>query len=331
MRCLTIHSWIITCLCSLLLSGCAVNQGAHFSIAPEFDKSKIAAISQSAAVRTKSLDKKTNENTKPDQFMVTGFNKGTLKHRQQPITESKDQVYKKQTIDSDFEFDEFADFHAIELAEFNRQQKANIELEAPIEAKKPVFDALPTVINSQIKPIAEVIFRSNTEVQAAEEDKVPDAKSAELVDLGLKPLSQLTIRVNPPTGELPKNTAAEHLDKIPTQHVVMGDSRDWELVTKEWEAPGVAYNPLYFEEPNLERYGYNYGAIQPFVSAGRFFGRVAILPYMIGAYPIHENRYPLGYARPGDNPPYQVEKLPFSARGAIFQSLTVTGLVFLIP
>jgi len=55
------------------------------------------------------------------------------------------------------------------------------------------------------------------------------------------------------------------------------------------------------------------------------------LPYMIGAYPMHENRYSLGYARPGDDPPYQVEKLPFSARGALFESLTATGLVFLIP
>ncbi|WP_298867212.1 hypothetical protein [uncultured Gimesia sp.] len=330
MRCLTIQSWIVTCLCSLFLSGCAVNQAALFSIPPEIDKRKVVAISQSAAVRKQSTAKKTIEDAKPDQFRVTGFNKGTLKHRAQPGNESKVQISKKLSNDSDLEFDEFADFHAIELAEYSRRQKSEIEVDVPVEAKKPVFDALPTITDSELIPVTEVSFRSNTEVQS-EKVKIQSENSAELVDLGLKPLNQLSISAKPPAGEMPKNTAAEHLDKLPTQHIVMGDSRDWELVTKEWEAPGVAYNPLYFEEPNLERYGYNYGAIQPFVSAGRFFGRVAILPYMIGAYPIHENRYSLGYARPGDDPLYQVEKLPFSARGALFESLTATGLVFLIP
>ena len=330
MRCLTNHSWVIMCLCSLFLSGCAVSQGALYSVAPEIDKCKIDALSQSAAVSQKYSKIKTGESAKPDHFRVTGFKKAFFKKHKTVIKEANVHLEEKLAKEIDLEFDEFGNFHSIELAEFKQREKSSLELNSPVEARKPVTEAITTILDSGAVPATEVAFRTNTEFQV-EQKKVPAAKSAELVDLGLKPLSQLSISVKPPTGELPKNTAAEHLDKIPTRHIVMGDSRDWELATKEWEAPGVAYNPLYFEEPNLERYGYNYGAIQPFVSAGRFFGRVAILPYMMGAYPMHENRYSLGYARPGDDPLYQVEKLPFSARGALFEGLTATGLVFLIP
>ncbi|MCH9792581.1 MAG: hypothetical protein K0U82_17365, partial [Planctomycetes bacterium] len=139
MRCLTIQSWIVTCLCSLFLSGCAVNQAALFSIPPEFEKSKIVAISQSAAVRNQSDAKKTIEDAKPDQFRVTGFNKDTLKHQEKPAIESKVQVHKEVSSDADLEFDEFADFHAIELAEFSRLQKSDIEeVDAPVEEVEAV-------------------------------------------------------------------------------------------------------------------------------------------------------------------------------------------------
>ena len=38
------------------------------------------------------------------------------------------------------------------------------------------------------------------------------------------------------------------------------------------------HNPLYFEDANMERCGIGYGCLTEMVSAGRFFGRVALLP-----------------------------------------------------
>lgn len=332
MRWLTIHLWVVTCLCSLFLSGCAVKQGAHFSIAPEFDKSKIEAISKSAGLRNQASGKKTLDDAKPDQFRVTGFNKRTVPSRP---TQSKTQTVLSETAKSSepvLQFDEFEEFDAIDLAEtkVKRHPESKSESETSVAAQKPVNTELEPVFVPESTPTMRVALNTNSTLQT-EEEKTQPAKSPQMVDLGLKPLSQLSINAKPPAGDLPTNTAAAHLDQLPARQVVMGESRDWELITKEWEAPGVAYNPLYFEEPNLERFGYNYGALQPFISAGRFFGRVPMLPYMIGAYPLDECRYPLGYARPGDCPPYQVEKLPFSARGALFESLTATGLIFLIP
>ncbi|QDT97381.1 hypothetical protein [Gimesia aquarii] len=326
MRWLTIHLWVVTYLSCLFISGCSVKQGAHFSIAPELDQSKIEAISKSASLRNHSHKNKTSDVAKADHFRVTGFNKRAENHqRHQNASEKTEPI---------LEFDEFEDFHSIELAEreFNPQTESQMELEIPLVAQKPVLSDLTPTETPEILSESEVIFNTNINYETEEKKtELPKSKSPQLVELGLTPLSQLTINIKQPAGELPQNTAAEHLDKIPARQVVMGESRNWAVTTKEWEAPGLVYNPLYFEEPYLERYGYNYGALQPFISAGRFFGRIPALPYMIGAYPIHECRYPLGYARPGDCPPYQVEKLPFSPRGALFESLTVTGLVFLIP
>ncbi len=38
-----------------------------------------------------------------------------------------------------------------------------------------------------------------------------------------------------------------------------------------WAAPNFYHRPLYFEEANLERYGFSYGRLQPFASAAHFF------------------------------------------------------------
>lgn len=343
MRWLTIHIWSLICISSLCFTGCAVNHGAHFSVAPELDFKKIDAISNSVAIRTQPASKKTIKTIKSDQITVTGFKKPENK---KPVLRQKEHnVHYADAGQSNtvLEIDEFADFHQIELVESNRsiQPKLSMQIESPLVAKKPEITHSVSAVVPEITSVVDVAFRTNSEIQV--ENKIPVESppvelentktdtSPQTVDLGLKPLTQLTLKIKPSAGDLPPNTAEEHLKKIPVQHVVMGDSRDWNLVTKEWEAPGVSYFPLYFEEPNLERYGYNYGALQPFVSAGRFFGRIPALPYMLGAYPPDECMYPLGYERPGSCPPYQVERFPFSWRGSVYSGLTATGLVFLIP
>ena len=46
-----------------------------------------------------------------------------------------------------------------------------------------------------------------------------------------------------------------------------------------WTAPGVVHRELIFEEPLLERHGYNHGhLVQPVVSGTRFFWRSTFLP-----------------------------------------------------
>lgn len=331
---------ILACLCCLFISGCATNQGALFSVAPEYDKAKLSALSRSAESRRQAVPFKTNEDVKSDQTLITGFNKNQIPTRSQTqIGLEQNNVLSPKIEESEsLEFDESAEFQAIELTgvSFPTIPVLQAVKEPPVEAQKPVSVPEFELIQKSTPPAPAATVQPQAVPPEPKTvppvDASPEKKSSRLVELGLKPLTTLNLNTRPPAGDLPGNTAGQYLEKIPAEKVTMGTTREWSLVTKEWEAPAVPHNPLYFEEPYLERYGYNYGpVIQPFISAGRFFGRMPALPYMIGAYPLDECQYSLGYDRPGNCPPYQVERLPFSARGALFESLTVTGLVFLIP
>lgn len=99
-----------------------------------------------------------------------------------------------------------------------------------------------------------------------------------------------------------------------------------------WEASNLNYNPLYFEDPNLERYGLSRkDLVQPFVSMGRFTGQLLALPYKMSIDPIRKKIYPLGYYRPGAYTPKRINGIPWNTKAAITQGLTATGLVFLLP
>ncbi len=328
---------LLLCLCCLFFSGCAVNQGAHFSVPPEYDKVKVSALAQAAQSRRESAPVKTYDDVKSDQITITGFNKYRNSEKKQVKAETEPATLPPMPEPRKIavEFNEATDFQPIELTGIRFPDLADQSTaapESPVEAQKPVIIPEPEPEFHFVQQPAVVPPAPDTPMPVPEKGKPLARKSPRLVELGLKPLTSLTLNTKPPTGDLPANTAAQHLSDIPAENVTMGTTRDWQLMTKDWVAAAVPHNPLYFEEPYLERYGYNYGpAVQPFISAGRFFGRIPALPYMIGAYPLYECQYSLGYERPGNCPPYQVERLPLSARGALFESLTVTGLVFLIP
>lgn len=104
-----------------------------------------------------------------------------------------------------------------------------------------------------------------------------------------------------------------------------------------WAAPAVFHRPLYFEQPNVERYGHYVACCkggnwaQSAISAAHFFGTIPVLPYKIGADPCCERHYVLGTYRPGSCNPHQLVKPKYSCCGLVLQGITVTGLIFLIP
>lgn len=71
-----------------------------------------------------------------------------------------------------------------------------------------------------------------------------------------------------------------------------------------WCAPNIRYNPLYFEDVGLERYGYDCGdAVQPGISALHFGVSMAFLPFNVFRQPPWSCTYPLGFCRPGSYAP----------------------------
>ncbi len=67
-----------------------------------------------------------------------------------------------------------------------------------------------------------------------------------------------------------------------------------------WAAPKIRYQPLYFEDAQLERYGQTKGLIkQPFVSGFKFFRDAALLPVNASIDCPGSCDGPLGFCRPG--------------------------------
>ena len=67
-----------------------------------------------------------------------------------------------------------------------------------------------------------------------------------------------------------------------------------------WAAPKIRYQPLYFEDAQLERYGQTRGLVkQPFVSGFKFFRDAALLPLNAKIDRPGSCDGPLGFCRPG--------------------------------
>jgi hypothetical protein len=155
-----------------------------------------------------------------------------------------------------------------------------------------------------------------------------------------KPLSDLTTNINLPGGDLPH----DYWSQRPPQHVEFfdpcGATRGWPVTSYNWVASCFCSNPLYFEEINLERYGYGCGCcgpccstcVQSVASGAHFFANVVALPYYMGADCPCSCDYTLGHYRPGSCPPWRWTCCSTcSALGAVSAGGVATGLIFLIP
>lgn len=135
-----------------------------------------------------------------------------------------------------------------------------------------------------------------------------------------------------PTGNAPEDHASgcwESIDASPGQ---LAGERCWAATTFNWNATCFCHRPLYFEEINLERYGYGCcESLQPAASAAHFFATIPVLPYCIATDCPGECIYTLGHYRPGSCPPWQCHWPRWSTRGALAEGGVWTGMVFLIP
>jgi hypothetical protein len=145
-----------------------------------------------------------------------------------------------------------------------------------------------------------------------------------------KPVDSLTINISDPKGLLPRDFAADR--RADVSHEDPLAARRWPLQSYHWAATCFCHNPLYFEEINLERYGYGCGdCLQPVVSAAHFFGTVPILPYCMATHCPGECNYTLGHYRPGSCAPWRTHCEPPNCSAGLTEAGVVTGLILLIP
>lgn len=80
----------------------------------------------------------------------------------------------------------------------------------------------------------------------------------------------------------------------------------WASVCYTWISPAFYHKPLYFEQPNLERYGQGtYRIAQPVVASAHFFSTIPLVPYKTLTHHPRERKSTLGHGRPGNSVPWR--------------------------
>ncbi len=99
--------------------------------------------------------------------------------------------------------------------------------------------------------------------------------------------------------------------------------RKWPLQVTTTVPNIVCYRPLYFEELNAERYGWDACLLQPFLSTGKFYLDTLMLPYNMGVLSPCECECNTGYYLPGTPVPYMIYVPPLSAKGILYESAAI--------
>ena len=93
----------------------------------------------------------------------------------------------------------------------------------------------------------------------------------------------------------------------------------------------VLYRRLFFEERNSERYGWDLGILNPFVSAGAFYWDLALLPYQVGSLPFRRFDSNAGLCLPGDAVPYYLYPPNWSVTGSVVEAGVIVALFAIFP
>ena len=99
-----------------------------------------------------------------------------------------------------------------------------------------------------------------------------------------------------------------------------------------WEASDFFYQPTYFSDVPLERYGQTVSpALQPFVSGTRFLLTFPVMPYKMGVEGTHERVYDLGLYRPGSPAPPTRQTIPFEWDAAAIEAASWVAVFAIFP
>lgn len=170
-------------------------------------------------------------------------------------------------------------------------------------------------------------------VPALESLPLPDTPTG-AVGISPRSIGRVRTDIEPSAGKLPPDEARRVFADGDEIQPHLRVHRLWQPMRYCWEASALCHRPLYFEEVNLERYGYTsprLRLVQPALSGARFFATVPALPYLISARPPRECVSTLGHYRPGSCVPYRRHWPELRLIPASVEAATATGLVFLIP
>lgn len=135
-----------------------------------------------------------------------------------------------------------------------------------------------------------------------------------------------------PYSKYPKGLS---FPKVP----LVGGGLPFVAKTSTYPPARITYEPLYvvhrrlhFEEKNAERYGWDLGIMQPFISAAYFYKDVLLWPNSLAsgvAYGFWSTN--AGKCLPGSATPYMLYPPGLTITGSVVEGLFITGVAFAIP
>lgn len=114
-----------------------------------------------------------------------------------------------------------------------------------------------------------------------------------------------------------------------TKEVYVG--RHFARSTTVVEPDYVCHGRLYFEQPNFERHGWDFGPITPGLNLGVYYYDLFMLPYHAWTNPCVCYDCNTGKCSPGDPTPFYLYREQFSVSGLAAQTLAVGGVLFFFP
>lgn len=143
-----------------------------------------------------------------------------------------------------------------------------------------------------------------------------------------KPMNQITLQEKKPEEPKPENLAEEMYAAY--QPIEVFGSYDW-LQFTDRSMYRTYHQPLYFEDPKLERCGNGWGVAQPFVSAGIFTGQALLLPYQMGSHHPDKKMWSLGDCPTCYTYPLEAYVPKPTVKNVAAQMVGTVGMIFLIP
>jgi hypothetical protein len=157
-----------------------------------------------------------------------------------------------------------------------------------------------------------------------------ERENAKRVKEGLEPFSSLP--PNPQPADSPEWQFPTPTRVVPEGTRYAAKTSGYEPRTARVEPTFVVHRRLHFEEKNAERYGWDLGIIQPFVSTMYFYRDTLLWPQsLVSGCVVGPWDTSAGKCKPGSPVPYNLYPPGLTITGTVAEGALITGLSWIIP
>ena len=165
---------------------------------------------------------------------------------------------------------------------------------------------LPGEPQTEEKPVQESLGDAPGELKQDDKQPPVTALGTELDKWPLQSIDQISLDIRDKAKVVPRDRSGLLVNESKSNW------NDFYPTQKDfaWCPPDISYQPLYFQDVALERYGQTFGCagMEGALSGLHFFASVCTLPGQVLCDPPFCCQYPLGYCRPGNPAPCTFRK-----------------------